>query len=160
MGAINHFRVLGITAAATAAEMKSAYRKRCLETHPDHGGKQDAFDEVTTAYAVLSDPTKRREWELAYLEQARVLGHFVCPSCFAINRIRALAEGEAARCAVCKTHLETSPEMRDVRYKEALRAQVSDLLLTLGAETGSLAKDAVVAAANGIRRRFGITRGR
>jgi hypothetical protein len=42
--------VLGITAKATDAEIKRAFRQRALETHPDHGGDAEAFRAVKEAY--------------------------------------------------------------------------------------------------------------
>jgi curved DNA-binding protein CbpA len=156
---INYFRVLGVASDATPEEMKSAFRRRCRQTHPDAGGNDDQFTEVTEAYAVLSDPIKRREWEHAYEMEAAALGHHVCPQCFAVNRVRALRKGEIARCANCHEHLEVTSDERDRRYNDALREQLSDLLLTIGAESGALARDAIVSAADGIRKRLGIRRG-
>lgn len=42
--------ILGVTAKATDAEIKRAFRKRALETHPDHGGDAEAFRAVRNAY--------------------------------------------------------------------------------------------------------------
>ncbi len=42
--------VLGITAKATDTEIKQAFRKRALETHPDQGGDAEAFRAVKEAY--------------------------------------------------------------------------------------------------------------
>ncbi len=41
---------LGVTREATDAELKRAYRKRALETHPDHGGDPEAFRSLQRAY--------------------------------------------------------------------------------------------------------------
>ena len=43
--------VLGVTSRATEEELKIAYRKKALETHPDHGGDVEAFRRVVRAYA-------------------------------------------------------------------------------------------------------------
>jgi DnaJ-class molecular chaperone len=46
---------LGITDAKfTEKDLKGAYRKRSLETHPDKGGSNDEFVRVAEAYNVLS----------------------------------------------------------------------------------------------------------
>jgi hypothetical protein len=42
--------VLGLAPTATVAEIKLAYRRRALETHPDHGGDAAAFRAVQRAY--------------------------------------------------------------------------------------------------------------
>lgn len=156
---INHFRVLRVQTNVTPEALKSAYRARCLETHPDRGGKKDRFDEVTTAYHVLSDPVSRRDWERDYQNAAGAQGHVVCAACFAVNRVRSLAPGQSAKCAACHTKLEVDEAQRRERYTEALKEQMGDLLLTIGAETGSFAQDAVKAAARALRRKLGIAAG-
>lgn len=48
--------VLGVGREVTAEELKAAYRRRALETHPDHGGDEVAFRRVVRAY----EEAKRR----------------------------------------------------------------------------------------------------
>ncbi|MCK6534948.1 MAG: DnaJ domain-containing protein [Polyangiaceae bacterium] len=43
--------VLGVSAHVTDAELKTAYRKKAIETHPDRGGDAEAFRHVVAAYA-------------------------------------------------------------------------------------------------------------
>jgi hypothetical protein len=43
--------VLGVSPRVTDAELKAAYRKRALETHPDQGGDEASFRRVVAAYA-------------------------------------------------------------------------------------------------------------
>ena len=50
----SYLELLKITFPFTKQELKSAYRKRALETHPDSGGTAEAFRRVNTAYQVLS----------------------------------------------------------------------------------------------------------
>jgi hypothetical protein len=52
--------VLGVTPAASEEEIKRAYRKRALETHPDHGGAADDFRRVQHAYEQAMAPRRRR----------------------------------------------------------------------------------------------------
>lgn len=61
MGASDHYEVLGVTKSATEVEIKKAYRRRAVRTHPDKLANSDrtAFDKVAKAYEVLSDETKR-----------------------------------------------------------------------------------------------------
>jgi len=56
--------ILGITARdVTEEQLKAAYRRRVLETHPDQGGTDVAFQEVLRAYqeanARLKKPRRR-----------------------------------------------------------------------------------------------------
>jgi hypothetical protein len=50
-GEASIWETLGVTRDVTEAELKAAYRRRALETHPDHGGDEEAFRRVVRAYA-------------------------------------------------------------------------------------------------------------
>jgi hypothetical protein len=55
---------LGVVRTATEEELRAAYRKRALETHPDQGGDRESFQRVVRAYAEarrrLRKPKARR----------------------------------------------------------------------------------------------------
>ena len=53
------YDVLGVLETATDREIKAAYRKQSLQHHPDKGGDERIFKEVSAAYEVLSDGEKR-----------------------------------------------------------------------------------------------------
>lgn len=60
------YEVLGVNKTATAAEIKSAYRKLALQFHPDRNKAADAaekFKEISEAYEVLSNPEKRQTYD-------------------------------------------------------------------------------------------------
>ena len=60
------YNVLGVQRDATAAQIKSAYRKLARQYHPDVNKAPDAaekFREASEAYDVLSDPEKRQRYD-------------------------------------------------------------------------------------------------
>ena len=63
----DYYEVLGIQKGATEEEIKKAYRKMAKKYHPDmNPGDKEAekkFKEASEAYAVLSDPEKRRQYD-------------------------------------------------------------------------------------------------
>jgi DnaJ-class molecular chaperone len=62
----DYYEILGVQKAATAADIKSAYRKMALKFHPDKNKAADAeekFKEINEAYQVLSDEKKRQSYD-------------------------------------------------------------------------------------------------
>src|ERR671925_9567 len=61
------YRTLGVDRKASDEEIKRAYRKLARQYHPDanHGDKsaEERFKEVQAAYAILSDPEKRKQYD-------------------------------------------------------------------------------------------------
>ena len=58
------YETLGVEKNACEAEIKKAYRKKARETHPDlNGGSDSAFKETALAYRILSNDTKRKEYD-------------------------------------------------------------------------------------------------
>ena len=56
----NYYLILRLAPEATMEQIRSAYRRRALELHPDLSGiESDQFLELQEAYDVLSDPARR-----------------------------------------------------------------------------------------------------
>ena len=57
---MDYYSTLGLKRGASDDEIKKAYRKLAMQHHPDRGGDQNKFKEISTAYEALSDPDKKR----------------------------------------------------------------------------------------------------
>src|SRR6516225_313306 len=66
-GRTDYYKTLGVGKNASEEEIKKAYRKLARQHHPDRnpGDKQaeSRFKEVQDAYDVLSDKTKRAQYD-------------------------------------------------------------------------------------------------
>lgn len=60
----DYYKILGVDKNASKEDIKKAFRKLAHEHHPDKNGGNDAkFKEVNEAYSILSDDTKRRQYD-------------------------------------------------------------------------------------------------
>lgn len=57
------YKILQVSKSASIQEIKKSYRKLCMALHPDRGGSEEAFKELSWAYELLSDSEKRKEWD-------------------------------------------------------------------------------------------------
>lgn len=72
MASKDYYGILGISKNASEADIKSAYKKAALKWHPDRHANEsedkkkeaeEKFKEIAEAYAVLSDPDKKRKYD-------------------------------------------------------------------------------------------------
>lgn len=73
------YKVLGLGLSATAAEVKSQFRKLALQFHPDktnnQEGSAEVFKLISQANSILSDESKRRRFDSARLNNSRFDQH-------------------------------------------------------------------------------------
>ena len=69
-----YYETLGVTASASPAEIRDAYRRLARQHHPDQGGGRTAtlMAEINEAYRVLSDPGRRAVYDAGLRGLSRV----------------------------------------------------------------------------------------
>ncbi len=64
----DYYKILGVEKGADQETIKKTYRKKALKLHPDRNQDnpkaEEQFKELSEAYAVLSDPEKRKQYDM------------------------------------------------------------------------------------------------
>ena len=64
----DYYNILGVNKKASHDEIKKAFRRLSLETHPDKTGNNEdstnKFKEISEAWEVLQDSTKRKQYDM------------------------------------------------------------------------------------------------
>ncbi|MDR0515411.1 MAG: DnaJ domain-containing protein [Coriobacteriaceae bacterium] len=71
----DYYKTLGVPRKATSDEIKKAYRKLARKHHPDAGGDEAKFKEISEAYEVLSDEKKRNLYDQYGTASERQIPH-------------------------------------------------------------------------------------
>ena len=59
----NYYDILGVSRNASNDEIKRAYKKLAVKMHPDKGGDESKFQELSNAYDVLSNKEKKENYD-------------------------------------------------------------------------------------------------
>ena len=59
----DYYKILGVSREASPEEIKKAYYKLAHKYHPDKGGDENKFKQISEAYQMLSDPEKRAQYD-------------------------------------------------------------------------------------------------
>ena len=60
---MDYYKTLGIERSSSQEDIKKAYRKLASQHHPDKGGDTARFQQIQEAYATLSDPQKKQQYD-------------------------------------------------------------------------------------------------
>lgn len=86
MSSNNYYDILGVSKNATDDEIKKAFHKLALKFHPDKNKgnveMENKFKEISKAYDTLSDPQKRRAYDMGGEEAVNQQGHGFPPDIF------------------------------------------------------------------------------
>ncbi|MAI15016.1 MAG: hypothetical protein CMM15_13460 [Rhodospirillaceae bacterium] len=63
MASSDPYEILGVKKDVSEADIKKAYKKLAMKYHPDKGGDEEKFKEISEAYSILSDKDKRQQYD-------------------------------------------------------------------------------------------------
>jgi DnaJ family protein A protein 2 len=77
----NLYQILGLENSASGDDIKKAYKKLAVQNHPDKGGDEKKFQEISNAYDILSDPKKKQDYDNSqnghhHASHADIFAHF------------------------------------------------------------------------------------
>ena len=60
----DYYQILGVDQTVSQSDLKKVYRDLVKQHHPDKGGDEDRFKSISEAYEILSDPSKRKDYDV------------------------------------------------------------------------------------------------
>ena len=60
---MDYYSILGVDKNADDQTIKKAYKRLAMQHHPDKGGDENKFKEINEAYATLSNPQKKAQYD-------------------------------------------------------------------------------------------------
>ena len=63
MNTDNYYTILGVSEDATQDDIKKAYRKLAKENHPDKGGDEEIFKNISIAYDAIGNEESRKKYD-------------------------------------------------------------------------------------------------
>lgn len=66
------YEKLGVDRNASSDDIKRAYKRLAIKHHPDKGGDEKVFQDISNAYSVLSDPKKKQQYDMTGSEQPQM----------------------------------------------------------------------------------------
>jgi curved DNA-binding protein len=69
---MTYYDILGVSNTANQDEIKKAYRKLANQHHPDKGGDEQKFKNISVAYETLSDENKRADYDQSLMGGPRM----------------------------------------------------------------------------------------
>lgn len=73
----DYYQILYVSYHASQEEIKDAYKKLSMQHHPDRGGDTNEFQKVSEAYSVLSNPIKRKKYNVLIKDRIPIIGQLV-----------------------------------------------------------------------------------
>jgi curved DNA-binding protein len=71
---MDYYSTLGVNRNATEDDIKKAYRKMAMKHHPDRGGNETTFKQISEAYEILSDPQKKQMVDMGVDPKSQGMG--------------------------------------------------------------------------------------
>ena len=127
-----HYATLRLDKTATETQIKTTYRAKTRELHPDAVPTIDprGFVELSEAYQTLTDPAARAEYDAKLLSYCRKLRWVLCEGCGQPNRVPRVPAGQVATCGRCRIELPA------VGVEETPRSRLREKAIEVAVEIG------------------------